>query len=91
MTQLIKGLINEGYEVESEEQITYLLRYPDEKVNKANDLNRKVKEELINKDKYQVLKIDIYDSIEKLGGLLDKGYISQEEFNEKKKKLLDQL
>lgn len=87
ISQLTKELEKEGYEIESEEQVSYLLRYPIEKVNNAS----RTKGRLTKKDQSQDLSIDIYANIEKLGGLLDKGYISQEEFNEKKRKLLDQL
>lgn len=34
---------------------------------------------------------DVFDTINRLGGLLDKGYITQEEFDRKKSDLLDRI
>ncbi|MEP0345684.1 SHOCT domain-containing protein, partial [Rhodopirellula bahusiensis] len=34
---------------------------------------------------------DVFDTLNRLGGLLDKGYITQEEFDRKKSDLLDRI
>jgi len=90
-SQVTEELIKEGFEIDSEDQIDYILNSTRADPTILNKQNNKLVNGSTEKMASENLKEDVYESIEKLGGLLGKGYITQEEFDEKKKKLLDQI
>ena len=90
-SDITEELVKEGFDVDSEDQVEYILNITSADPTIINKQNNKPVNGSTKKVASDNLKEDVYESIEKLGGLLDKGYITQEEFDEKKKKLLDQV